>query len=64
MHKATLAALTVFSLAGCTTAGPFVMDVTQEGSEIIVKRCLIQANGLWGTISTKNCEIKALSARK
>jgi hypothetical protein len=64
MHKAIALTLAVFGLVGCTTAGPFVMNVYKDGDSLMVKRCLIQANGLWGTISTKNCEYTAISATK
>ena len=44
-----------FILTGCTYAGPFVTNISQnKDGTLIVEKCMIEHN-IMGTVATKNC---------
>lgn len=52
-------------LTACTTAGPFVTEMHQDGNgEITVKKCIVRFTPVlpivmfWGTIMTDDCRIE------
>lgn len=43
-------------LSGCSTAGPFVTNISSNGDgSITLEKCMIQYNGFSGTVSNKDC---------
>ena len=47
-------ALHVLVLSGCTTAGPFVTNISSDGQGgIVVEKAMVEHNQLTGMISTK-----------
>jgi type IV secretion system protein VirB7 len=42
-------------ITGCTTAGPFVTNISSDGKgDIIVEKDTVEVNGLTGTVSSGN----------
>jgi hypothetical protein len=51
--SAAIMAVAVATLAGCSTAGPFVTSVSSDGKgDIIVQKSYVHCNGFTGVIST------------
>lgn len=51
---ATLAAAAV--LAGCTTAGPYVTNISSDGRNgLNIEKCAVHLNAFMGTVSTSDC---------
>ena len=49
-----LAILAVLGLTGCSTAGPFVTNISSDGQGgLVVEKCMVQFNGFLGTISNQ-----------
>ena len=47
----------LFLLSACTTAGPFVTNISQnKDGTLTVEKCLIEYSG-FGTLSNKNCTV-------
>jgi hypothetical protein len=45
--------MAIVTLTGCTTAGPFVTNISSDGKgDIIVEKSTVHCNGLTGTVST------------
>lgn len=50
---AAIMAVAAATLAGCSTAGPFVTSVSSDGKgDIIVQKSYVRCNGFTGVIST------------
>lgn len=48
-----LLAVAIATLAGCSTAGPFVTSISSDGKgNIIVEKSYVHCNGFTGVIST------------
>ncbi|MEA1605757.1 hypothetical protein [Pseudomonas spirodelae] len=52
-----LAALTaIVILAGCTTAGPYVTNISSDGRNgLNIEKCAVKMNAFMGTVSTTDC---------
>lgn len=49
-------ALFLFLLMGCTTAGPFITNISQnKDGTLKVEKCMVEHNALTGAIATTNC---------
>ncbi|MHB8549339.1 MAG: hypothetical protein ACYDAZ_09285 [Thermoplasmataceae archaeon] len=62
-----LLVVAVAMLQGCSTAGPFVTDISSDGNNgLNVEKCSAQMNAFMGTVSNSNCtsEHIQLQARK
>ena len=47
---------TLFLLSACTTAGPFVTNVSQnKDGSLILKKCIVEHNAFTGAIRTVQC---------
>jgi len=43
-------------LAGCTTAGPYVTNISSDGRNgLTVEKCQVHLNAFMGTVSTGDC---------
>ena len=50
-----LAAMYVF-FTGCTTAGPYVTNISSDGDYgLNVEKCAVKLNAFMGTVSTTDC---------
>jgi hypothetical protein len=50
-----LVAASVLVVAGCSTAGPFITNISSDGKgSLVVEKAMIQYNGFTGTVSTKD----------
>jgi len=48
-------------LAGCTTAGPFVTNISSDGNYgLNVEKCSVHMNAFMGTVSTGECSAQNL----
>jgi len=55
MKKLTTALIAI-ALTGCSTAGPYVTNVTPAGTTgLIVEKCVTEFNSMTSQISSKNC---------
>ena len=55
MKKLFLIAI-AFTLTGCTYAGPFVTNISQnKDGTLVVEKCMIEHNAFSGSISTVQC---------
>ena len=62
MKKLFLACLVVVALIGCSTAGPFVTNISPVGDgKISVEKCMIQYNGFTGNITMKDCTVQEVA---
>lgn len=52
-----LAAMAVTAiLAGCTTAGPYVTNISSDGRNgLNIEKCAVKMNAFMGTVSTTDC---------
>ena len=51
---------TLFLLSSCTTAGPFITNITpNKDGTFTVEKCLIEYTG-FGTLSNKNCTVSTV----
>jgi hypothetical protein len=43
-------------LAGCTTAGPYVTNISSDGRNgLTIEKCAVKMNSFMGTVSTADC---------
>lgn len=55
MKSAILAAVAA-ALCACSTAGPFVTNISSNGAGALnVDKCTVELNGFTGTVSNKDC---------
>ena len=56
MKRLSLIAIAAFAITGCTTAGPFVTNISSDGAGgLTVDKCSVQMNAFMGTVSNKDC---------
>jgi type IV secretion system protein VirB7 len=61
MKRLSLIALAAVAITGCTTAGPFVTNVSSDGAGgLNVDKCSVQMNAFMGTVSNKDCSTQDL----
>lgn len=61
MKRLSLMALVTIAIAGCTTAGPFVTNISSDGAGgLNVDKCSVQMNAFMGTVSNKDCNTHSL----
>ena len=54
--KKLITSLVAVALTGCSTAGPYVTNVSPAGTTgLIVEKCVTEFNSMTSQISTKNC---------
>jgi type IV secretion system protein VirB7 len=58
-----LASCTV--LAGCSTAGPYVTNISSDGDNgVNVEKCAVKFNSFTGTVSTGDCTSQHIRLRR
>lgn len=46
----------IAALAGCTTAGPYVTNISSDGRNgLNIEKCAVKLNAFMGTVSTTEC---------
>jgi len=56
MRKLAVALFLVASMAGCTTAGPYVTNISSDGNNgLNIEKCAVKLNAFMGTVSTTDC---------
>ncbi len=56
MIRTTLLAATYIFLTGCTTAGPYVTNISSDGDYgLNGEKCAVKLNAFMGTVSTTDC---------
>lgn len=46
----------VAALAGCSTAGPYITNISSDGRNgLNIEKCAVQMNAFMGTVSNTNC---------
>lgn len=54
-HGLKLLAMSVF-ITGCTTAGPFVSSISNDGNgKIVVEKCMVKLNAFLGVVHNTEC---------
>lgn len=54
--RMAFALMTVVAVAGCTTAGPYVTNISSDGSNgLNIEKCAVKLNAFMGTVSTTEC---------
>lgn len=49
------------ALAGCTTAGPYVTNISSDGRNgLNIEKCAVKMNAFMGTVSTAECTTQNL----
>lgn len=56
MKKLILGLCVVALASACTTAGPFVTNISSDGTNgLNIEKCSLYFNSFSGTVSNKNC---------
>ena len=56
MRNLILIVIAGMVLAGCTSAGPYVTNISSDGNGgLIIEKCGTDMNAFMGTVSTGNC---------
>lgn len=56
MKKIATSLIIAVSLAGCTTAGPYVTNISSDGANgLNIEKCGVKLNAFMGTVSTVDC---------
>ncbi len=56
MKKIILASLIMALLSGCTTAGPYVTNISSDGANgLNIEKCKVELNAFLGVVNTGDC---------
>jgi hypothetical protein len=59
LHIVVLGLIAV--LSGCTTAGPYVTNISSDGRNgLNIEKCAVKLNAFMGTVSTTECTTQNL----
>ena len=54
--KKLLLILGGFCLSACTSAGPYVTNISRaKNGDLLIEKCMIKHNAFMGTVSNENC---------
>lgn len=63
--KKLVVIVSVLFLQACTTAGPFVTNLSSDGNGgLNVEKCSVKMNSFTGTVSNANCSSQHISITK
>lgn len=52
----TLLTCLTLTLFGCTTAGPYVTNISSDGANgLNIEKCKVELNGFMGVVNTGDC---------
>lgn len=65
MKKKLLGVILIgLAVSGCTTAGPYVTNISSDGNNgLNVEKCAVKLNAFMGTVSTAECTSQHLKLR-
>lgn len=53
------------ALGACTTAGPYVTQISSDGSNgLNIEKCMVKLNAWTGTITNDNCTSQSIRLRQ
>lgn len=65
MRGIWFALVSVIALSGCTTAGPYVTNISSDGDNgLNVEKCAVKLNAFMGTVSTTECTSQHIRLRR
>ncbi|MTI72594.1 MAG: hypothetical protein FH747_03195 [Stenotrophomonas sp.] len=65
MRGILIALVSVIALSGCTTAGPYVTNISSDGDNgLNVEKCAVKLNAFMGTVSTTECTSQHIRLRR
>jgi len=65
MRGILFALVSVIALSGCTTAGPYVTNISSDGDNgLNVEKCAVKLNAFMGTVSTTECTSQHIRLRR
>ena len=51
----------VLVITGCTTAGPYVTNISSDGANgLTIEKCKVEMNAFMGVVSTGDCSTSSL----
>ena len=59
--KIAISAIILLALTACSTAGPFVTNITRDGCELVIEKAYVEHDGLAGTIKNKDAFINKVN---
>ena len=60
--KKLIVIVSVLLLQACTTAGPFVSNLSSDGNGgLNIEKCSVKMNAFMGTVSNANCSSQHIS---
>lgn len=58
------ASAAIIILSGCTTAGPYVTNISSDGNNgLNIEKCAVKLNSFMGTVSTTECTSQHIKLR-
>ena len=64
MTRAIILSIAILSLTACTTAGPYVTNLSSDGNNgLNIEKCTAQMNAFMGTVSTGECSTQNIKLR-
>ncbi len=64
MFRAIILSTVVIMLSACTTAGPYVTNISSDGNNgLNIEKCTAKMNAFMGTISTADCTSQTIKLR-
>lgn len=64
MKKSVLIAILLCNITACTTAGPYVTNISADGNNgLYIEKCAVKLNSFMGTISTADCTSQNVKVR-
>lgn len=65
MRKALGVIILGFFVSACTTAGPYVTNISSDGDNgLNIEKCAVKLNAFMGTVSTAECTSQHLKLRQ
>ena len=59
--KSIILAGLVLVITGCTTAGPYVTNISSDGANgLTIEKCKVEMNAFMGVVSTGDCSTSSL----
>ncbi|NOU22056.1 MAG: hypothetical protein HOO93_09740 [Methyloglobulus sp.] len=61
ISKSIIVSCAIALLAGCTTAGPYVTNISSDGANgLNIEKCKVELNAFLGVVNTGDCSSSSL----
>jgi len=61
MRLFVLVCCAVVALSGCTTAGPYVTNISSDGNNgLNIEKCKVELNAFLGVVNTGDCSTSSI----